>query len=708
MWAIYKREFKSYFHSFMGLLFIAIMLFFSGLYFSAYNLYSGMPYFAYVMSAIVFVFMLAIPVLCMRILAEERRNKTDQLLLTSPVSVGGMVVGKYLALLTILAIPIAINCLYPIIMTMYGSVPLGEAYLSILGFYLYGAASIAVCMLMSALTESQVIAAVLGFAALFLGYMMSSITSIISTTGNLLTRILNCYDLYTPFYDLQNGTLNVKSVVYYISLIGLVLYLTVLSIQRRRYSMSLKQLSFSAYSTGRMALAIAIVVIVNIIMGELPASWTSIDMTAQKLYSLTDQSKEFVGTLDRDVTIYVISAEDNQDTTLKQTLERFDDLSDRITVENVNPVVNPQFHLQYTDGNITSNSLIVVSDLRSTVVDYSEMYVTETSMDYTTYSYSTTTTGYDGEGQITSALDYVTREDMPKILLTDGHSELDFSSNFLQALDKENVEYEDVNLLDYEAIPEDTACLVINAPVKDFAADDAQKVIDYLDAGGKVIYITGFTDEETPNLDRILDYMGLGVADGLILEQDADNYYRVPYYVWPDMNVNAYTSGLYGEFYIFAPYAQGIVIADENATDITYDGFLTTSENSFTKEDVLQNLQDFSKSEGDLEGPFYIGVEAVKTLENGQATMVVYGCEQMFTDDANSMVSGANLQLFVNTVSSSVDHEVTVSVPVKRYEVSYLVVSQSDMVWWMIATTLILPLGCLITGFVIWFRRRKR
>lgn len=707
MWAIYKRELKSYFHSFIGLLFIAVMLFFTGLYFSVYNLLNGLPYFSYVMSAVVFLFLLSIPVLCMRILAEERRNKTDQLILTAPVSVGGIVAGKYLALLTIFAIPTAINCLYPLMMSMYGTVPLGEAYLAILGFFLYGAASIAVCMLISSVTESQVIAAVLGFAALFLGYMMSSICGVISTTGNLLTKILCCYDLYTPFSELLEGTLNLKSVVYYLSFIGLMLFLTVLSIQRRRYSVSLKNFSFSAYSTGRMAAAIAVVVIVNIIMGEMPSSWTAIDLTSQKLYSLTDQTKEFVAGMDEDVTIYVLVKEDNRDTTLGQTLERYDDLSGHITVEYVNPAVNPRFHLQYTSSSISSNSLIVVSDKRSKVIDYSDIYETETTMDYNTYSYSTTTTGYDGEGQITSALDYVTREDMAKVYLTSGHGEYSLSSSFRKALDKENVEYEEVNLLNYEAVPEDAACVIINAAVKDFSADDAKKVTDYLDEGGKVIVVTGFSDEEMPNLGSILAYMGMSVADGLIVEQNTNNYYRIPYYVFPDMGVNAYTSGLYGEFYLFAPYAQAIQIADEDSGEISYDTFLTSSQEAFLK-NSLDNLEDYSKGEDDLEGLFNIGVEAVKTVGDNQAVMVVYGCEQMFTDDADTVVSGANKQLFTNTVSSFVEHEVTVSIPAKSYEVSYLTVTQSDIIMWMFVTTIILPLGCLITGFVIWFRRRKR
>ena len=179
MLAIYKRELKSYFRSFIGFLFIAVTLFFLGLYFSVYNLMNGYPYFAYVVSSVTFLFMLTVPILTMRILAEEKRSKTDQLILTAPVSVGGIVMGKFLALLTIFAIPVAIICFYPLIMAQYGSVPMGEAYLSILAYFLFGMTAIAIGLFLSSVTESQVIAAVLTFLVLFLGYMMDSILSLI-------------------------------------------------------------------------------------------------------------------------------------------------------------------------------------------------------------------------------------------------------------------------------------------------------------------------------------------------------------------------------------------------------------------------------------------------------------------------------------------------------------------------------------------------
>lgn len=697
MLAIYKRELKSYFHSFVGLLFIGVTLFFIGLYFSVYNLLNGYPYFSYALSSVTTMLLIEIPILTMRILAEERRNKTDQLTLTAPISVGGIVMGKFLALVTILAIPLEISCIYPLLMSRYGTVPMGDAYLAVLAFFLFGVACIAICMLVSSLTESQVIAAVLSFLLLFLGFMMSSICSLISSTGNLLTKILGCFDIYTPFSNLLNGTLNLDCVVYFVSLTALLLFLTTQSIQKRRYSVSVKNLRTGAYSTGMIAIAVAIVVIVNLILGEMPTIWTSIDLTSQKLYSLTEQSKEFVATIEEDVTIYVLNKESDQDVTLGQTLQRFDDLSDHITVEYVDPNVNPRFASQYSDTSLNYNSLIVVSDKRSKVIDYSKIYETD-------YNYNTT--GYDGEGQITSALNYVLSDDMPKVYMTEGHGEYSFSSTFTAALEKGNITYETINLMDVDSVPEDAACIIINGAVTDFSGDDKDKVISYLDNGGKLVLIVGYTDEATPNLDELLAYVDIELADGLVVEEDTDNYYRIPYYLLPTVKADTYTAGIYGQYYIFAPFVQGLIVPEESE-GITYTSFLTTSDSAFSKVDI-SNMQDYSKTEGDIDGPFAIGVEAVKTLDEGEATVVVYSCDQLFTDDANEMVSGANLTLFTNTISGFADYEVSSSVPVKDYEVSYLTVTQTDAIVIMLVTTMVLPLGCLIVGFVIWFRRRKR
>ena len=701
MLAIYKRELKAYFHSCVGLLFIGVTLFFIGLYYTVNNLMYGYPYIAYSISAVIFVFLITVPVLSMKVLAEERHNKTDQLVITAPVTVGQIVVGKYLALLTIFAIPTLIICTYPLILNSFTAIPMGEAYTAILGYFMYGMTAIAIGVLVSALTESQVIAAVLGFAVLFLGYMMSSICGILSSTGNLLTKLLGTFDMYTPFGKLLNGTLDLGAVVYFISLTCLALFFTTQVIQKRRYSVSVKQFSFGAYSSGMMVVAVAVAVLANMVVGKLPGNWTALDMTSEKLYSLTDQSKEFLKTLEEDVTIYVLATEDNQDGVLGETLARYEDYSDHITVTYIDPISNPSFASQYTSSSVSSNSVIVVSEQRSKVISYYEMY--ETEYDY--YTGASTTTGYDGEGQITSAIDYVTSDDIPMVYMTEGHGEGTLSSAIDSSLEKENVEYTSINLMNYDAVPEDASCLIIYAPESDFNSDDADKVIAYLEQGGKVIFVSGNYEVTMPNCQAILSHMGLTLAEGIVVEDNSNYYYQSPLYLLPDVSYSTYTDGISGSYMIFAPYAQGFIVPEDDNI-MTYNSFLTTSDDAYSKVNLYSTTAE--KEEGDIDGPFAIGVEAIKSLEEGTATLVAYSSSVLFTDDASYMVGGANQMMFINTVSSFVDHEVSSAIPVKSYEVSYVTVTQSDIVLIGSIVTIILPLGCIIAGFVIWFKRRRK
>ena len=219
MFAVLKREFRSYFQNVIGWLFVAALMALFGLYFYVYNLRQGYPYLYYTLSAITIIFMIAVPILTMRSFAEDRKNKTDQLMLTAPVPVAKVVLGKYLAMLAVFTVDIAVFCVTPLILRAFGTIPMGESYIAILAFWLYGAASIAVGMFISALTESQVIAAVLTFVVLFISYMMQSLTGLISSDGNWLTKILNGLDLYAPFEKFQGGCLDITAILYYVRLL---------------------------------------------------------------------------------------------------------------------------------------------------------------------------------------------------------------------------------------------------------------------------------------------------------------------------------------------------------------------------------------------------------------------------------------------------------------------------------------------------------
>lgn len=288
MLAIYKREFKSYFQSMVGCVFVAFLVAFTGIYFTAYNLNAGYPYFSYTLSGSLIVFIVGIPLITMRSFAEERKNKTDQLLLTAPVSLTKIVLGKYLAMISVVAIPNLIFCLFPLLIKMNGTAYLKTDYISIGVFFLLGCVYVAIGMFMSALTESQMIAFITTFGLLLISYLWNGIIGFLPSSAigsliglivvftiiiayvyhmtenwmlsavlevlgivasvatyivksslfeNLLTKILGKLALADVFTDITNNHIvDITGIVLYLSVIAIFIVLTIQAIQKRRWS----------------------------------------------------------------------------------------------------------------------------------------------------------------------------------------------------------------------------------------------------------------------------------------------------------------------------------------------------------------------------------------------------------------------------------------------------------------------------------------
>lgn len=288
MLAIYKRELKSYFHSMTGCVFIAFLVMFTGIYFMAYNLNAGYPYFSYTLSGSLIVFLVGIPLLTMRSFSEERKTKTDQLLLTAPVSLTKVVLGKYFAMVTVLAVPNVIFCLFPLLIKLQGTAYLLVDYSSIAVFFLLGCVYLAIGMFMSSLTESQIIAFISTFGILLLLYLWDGILSFlpgsalsgmigilliltlivvyiyhmtknwmlaagIETVGiaaalivyfvksslyeNLLTKLLGRLALADVFMNISSSNIvDVSGLLLYVSILIIFVFLTIQTIQKRRWS----------------------------------------------------------------------------------------------------------------------------------------------------------------------------------------------------------------------------------------------------------------------------------------------------------------------------------------------------------------------------------------------------------------------------------------------------------------------------------------
>lgn len=288
MLAIYKRELKSYFQSMIGPVFVAFLIAFTGIYFMAYNMTAGYPYFSYTLSGSLMVFIVGIPLITMRSFSEERKNKTDQMLLTAPVSLWKVVFGKYFAMMTVIAVPNIIFCIFPLIIKSQGTAYLTVDYLSILVFFLLGCAYSAIGMFLSALTESQIIAFISTFGILLVLYLWDGILSMLPSSSvsglvgvlilltvatfyiwrmtdnvilsggielvgliagivvyvvksevyeNLLSNLLGKLAIANVFTGItSNNIVDITGIALYLSLIAVFVFLTVQAIQKRRWS----------------------------------------------------------------------------------------------------------------------------------------------------------------------------------------------------------------------------------------------------------------------------------------------------------------------------------------------------------------------------------------------------------------------------------------------------------------------------------------
>lgn len=287
MRAIFRHELSSYFSNVTGYVFGAFLLLFTGIYTMAYNLKSALSNFEYVLGNMSFIFLIIVPILTMKVIAEERRQKTDQLLYSLPLSMTKVVLGKYAALLVMLLIPLAIVSIYPIILSAFGNVYLPASYSALIGFFFLGAALIAIGMFISSITESQAVAAGVCFVVMLLNYFISDLANYVSSSAfasfaaftvvvlvlggifrlmtksgfvslvlmavlegcllvgyilkssafeGLFPQIMEQLSLFDRFYGFVDGIFDLTSIVYFMTVIGLFLFLSVQSLEKRRWS----------------------------------------------------------------------------------------------------------------------------------------------------------------------------------------------------------------------------------------------------------------------------------------------------------------------------------------------------------------------------------------------------------------------------------------------------------------------------------------
>lgn len=234
MKAVYKREMFAYFTSPVGYLVLAFSLLVSGYLFVTANLQMGTTSLYKFFSMLSLILMLFVPLMTMHLWSEERKNKTDQLLLTSNVSVSSIIFGKYFACLSLFAINVAIMLVYPMVMSLYGTVIWSNVFMLYLGYFLMGAALLAVGLFVSTLTESQIVSALVTFVIVLFFVLANMLSTRINIS--VVSNVINWFSLFTRFDNFIDGIVDVSTLIYYLSFAGLFLFLSIMSIQKKRWS----------------------------------------------------------------------------------------------------------------------------------------------------------------------------------------------------------------------------------------------------------------------------------------------------------------------------------------------------------------------------------------------------------------------------------------------------------------------------------------
>ena len=472
---------------------------------------------------------------------------------------------------------------------------------------------------------------------------------------------------------------------------------------KRRNKVQGSQLAFKggSYSLFVTAIVLAILIVINIFASALPANLTKYDISASKLYSITSNTKVVVNNLQQDVTIYWVVQADKEDSIIENLLGKYESLSSHIEVVKKNPDVFPTFTEQYTSEDVPNNSLIIESGERYRYVSYNDLYETE----FDSYSYTYVTSGFDGEGAITSAIDYVVTEDLPQLYVLEGHGEADLPTTFTDSVDKANIEVNSLSLLTVDDIPEEADAIMIYAPESDISEEEADMLNKYVSGGGKLLVMAGPVEGTTlTNLNSVLSYYGVEVQEGIVIEGDRNYYaFGYPYILMPEMASSAITDTLIAEnYYPILPLSQGLSVGV--TTNCTVTELMTTSYDAFSKVAGFE-LDTYEYEDGDIYGPFTLAV-SIETTGNGQ---VIWFSASDFLDDMyNAYSSGANVDLAMNALSSLIGEREAIAIRSKSLNYNYLTINDSTASTLKTLMIGVFPIVYLGIGIFVIVRKRGK
>lgn len=454
-----------------------------------------------------------------------------------------------------------------------------------------------------------------------------------------------------------------------------------------------------SYTLAMTSIVIAIVIVFNMIVNLIPENKRQFDISSTNIYEISSKSKKIINKVDHDVTFYVLAEKSNTDKRIKTFINKYASLSDKIHIKWIDPVLHPSALTKY--GTEENNIVISCKKTnRTTTVSFDDILVSSASY----YSTSSSASSFDGDGQLTSALNYVTSNKEYKAYYTSGHGESSLSSEVTSLLTKSRISTSDLLLMTATSIPDDCDLLIIDGATSDFTKDEVKLLSSYLKKGGKVVTLLAQTNKSMKNLYGLLKDYGLTVQSGYIADTER-SYQGNYYYLIPNLSVSGDMASGISSNSVMMINSKGMTQSTPVRDSISTDAFMTTSSNGYAVTEKKQT-----------QGTYVLGATSTESVKvknskgkkvTKESCLTVYGSNMLIDEQITSSFSSLeNLILFTNSVTASLDNADNVSISPKSLEVSYNTIAHPGP--FSILVVFVIPVGLIVGGFIVWFRRRRR
>ena len=454
-----------------------------------------------------------------------------------------------------------------------------------------------------------------------------------------------------------------------------------------------------SYTLAMTSIVIAIVIVFNMIVNLIPENKRQFDISSTNIYEISSKSKKIINKVDHDVTFYVLAEKSSTDKRIKTFINKYASLSDKIHIKWIDPVLHPSALTKY--GTEENNIVISCKKTnRTTTVSFDDILVSSASY----YSTSSSASSFDGDGQLTSALNYVTSDKEYKAYYTSGHGESSLSSEVTSLLTKSRISTSDLLLMTATSIPDDCDLLIIDGATSDFTKDEVKLLSSYLKKGGKVVTLLAQTNKSMKNLYGLLKDYGLTVQSGYIADTER-SYQGNYYYLIPNLSVSGDMASGISSNSVMMINSKGMTQSTPVRDSISTDAFMTTSSNGYAVTEKKQT-----------QGTYVLGATSTESVKvknskgkkvTKESRLTVYGSNMLIDEQITSSFSSLeNLTLFTNSVTASLGNADNVSISPKSLEVSYNTIAHPGP--FSILVVFVIPVGLIIGGFIVWFRRRRR